>query len=158
MILLTLPSQKSIEIEPTYSIVSKIGILRRFIGITCPHPNVIFSSNIFIETSIVISEETCSLSLSDREFTHLGNRRFQRLFQVFTIGDVKVHNLDITGEDRKDSHDKRAIGIAVVELMMRMNRIPDNEDGEKTGMCRHETGVKSLYPWLSRQVNALLQF
>ena len=118
-----------------------------------PHPMILFADKMLLEVFMVLLEEFCGISLFDRDMTDLSNGRLQSRLQSFLVRDLEVRNINVSRENGCRLLHKWSIGFAVHKLVMCLNGVPNDDDGENAGMGRHETGVNGLASVCSNSIN-----
>src|SRR5271170_7698583 len=98
------------------------------------HPMIPFTENVLLVVFMVLLEEFRRIALLDREMTDLSNRRLQSRLQRLSVRNFDMSDVNVTSENGCHLHNKRSIGLAVHKFVMCVNGVPNNEDGENTGM------------------------
>jgi len=122
-----------------------------------PHAMIFFADKMLLEVFMVLPEEFCRVSLFDREMTDLSNGRLQSRLQSFLVRNFEVRDVNVSGEKGGRLHHKGSIGLAVQKLVMCMNGVPNDDDGQNAGMRGHKTGVDGLASVCSRSISNVIE-
>ena len=118
-----------------------------------PHPMILLADKMLLEVFMVLLEEFCGISFFDRDMTDLSNGRLQSRLQSFLVRDFEVRNVNVSCENGCRLLHKWSIGFAVHKLVMCLNGVPNDDDGENAGMGGHKTGVDGFASVCSSSIN-----